>query len=72
MNKARSNSKKLSRQTTLYILAGGLGIATIGTMLWLSSFLVSNVNRALSPNAQAIEHVSFDIDGFEKLHLLNK
>lgn len=71
-SKKQFSSKKISRQTLLYVLAGVLGIAMIGTMVWLSSFLVSNVNQALSPNAQAVEHVSFDIEGFEKLHLLGR
>lgn len=64
--------RKLSYQTVLYIVAGILTLAVASFVLFLSMFIVSNVNHALSVNVNAAGSALFDIEGFEKLHLVNE
>lgn len=54
------------------MLAIVMSIAAIAVIIYLISFLASNLNLALNVKINPTEVKQFDIQGFEKLNLLKK
>lgn len=64
--------EKNYRQSILSVLTVVVSITAIAVIIYLMSFLVSNLNLALNVKINPTNVKLFDISGFEKLNLIKK
>lgn len=67
-----SHHKKISKDIVFPIFGIFLAVIIAGFAIYSMTFLVSHINDALNTPVKAGDQPSFDIQGFEKLNLIQK
>lgn len=71
-NKNMKESLKKFKVSFLYIMAGVMVILAGWVIVYMITFLLTNLTGALSVEVKPNENVKFDTEGFEKLNLIKK
>lgn len=70
MKSFKELKEKLNNQMVFFVMAIVMVIITIITSIYLLTFLVSNLSQVFTVNVKSAPSQQFDIQGFEKLHLV--
>jgi len=70
MKSFKELKEKLNNQMMFFIMAIAMVVITIITSVYLLIFLVSNLSQIFTVSVKPTSSQQFDIQGFEKLHLV--